>query len=111
MKIQWHNDSEAYLLFGAELNKIIAALQYLSDRNPGIEGMNEFIQELRNKHSYEKMLDEMIFKTKDKLKKNSPRDSGLREDGMSLDEILYRNDLKLLDEDNGKDRPHSNSST
>ena len=57
MKIQWHNDSEAYLLFGAELNKIIATLQYLSDRNSDIEGMNEFIQELRNKRSYEKMLD------------------------------------------------------
>jgi hypothetical protein len=95
MKIQWHNDSEAYLLFGKELNKVIAALQYLSDRNPDIGGMNEFIQELRNKRSYDEMLDEMIFKTKDKLRKDPPRDSGLREDGMSLDEILYRNDLEL----------------
>ena len=62
MKIQWHNDSEAYLLFGKELNKIIAALQYLSDRNPGVDGMNKFIQKLRNMRSYDQMLDEMIFK-------------------------------------------------
>ena len=47
MKVQWHDDSEAYLLFGKELNKIIAALQYLSDKNPGVDGMNKFIQRLR----------------------------------------------------------------
>ena len=45
--------------------------------------------------SYDQMLDKMIFKTASKLKKDPPRDSGLKEDGMSLDEILYRNDLKL----------------
>ena len=101
MKIQWHNDSEAYLLFGKELNKIIAALQYLSDRNPGVEGMNKFIQKLRNMRSYDQMLDEMIFKTKDQLKKDPPKDSGLR-DTMTLDEILYRFELKLPEDKNGK---------
>ena len=101
MKIQWHNDSEAYLLFGKELNKIIAALQYLSDRNPGVEGMNKFIQKLRNMRSYDQMLDEMIFKTKDQLKKDPPKDSGLK-NSMSLDEILYRFELKLPEDKNGK---------
>ena len=101
MKIQWHNDSEAYLLFGKELNKIIAALQYLSDRNPGVEGMNKFIQKLRNMRSYDQMLDEMIFKTKDRLKKDPPKDSGLK-NSMSLDEILYRFELKLPEDKNGK---------
>ena len=95
MKTKWHDDSEAFLLFGAELNKIIAALQYLSDKNPDVDGMNKFIQRLRNMSSYDQMLDKMIFKTTNKLKKDPPRDSGLKEDGMSLDEILYRNDLKL----------------
>ena len=71
MKIQWHDDSEAYLLFGKELNKIIAALQYLSDKNPNVEGMNKFIQKLRNMRSYDVMLDEMIFKTKSKFEKDS----------------------------------------
>jgi len=101
MKIQWHNDSEAYLLFGKELNKIIAALQYLSDRNPGVDGMNKFIQKLRNMRSYDQMLDEMIFKTKDRLKKDPPKDSGLK-NSMSLDEILYRFELKLPEDKNGK---------
>ena len=36
------------------------------------------------------------------IRKDIPRDSGFKDEGMSLDEILYRNDLKLLDEDNGK---------
>ena len=103
MKIQWHNDSEAYLLFGKELNKIIAALQYLSDKNPDVEGMNKFIQKLRNMRSYDVMLDEMIFKSKElifpegyKFRKDSPvtKDEALS-DSMTLDEILYRNDLKL----------------
>ena len=53
--------------------------------------------------SYDAMLDEMIFKTRDvifpdgyKLKKDSPKsnDEALNE-SMTLDEILYRNDLKL----------------
>jgi hypothetical protein len=95
MKTKWHEDNEAFLLFGAEMNKIIAALQYLSDKNPDVDGMNKFIQRLRNMSSYDQMLDKMIFKTASKLKKDPPRDSGLKEDGMSLDEILYRNDLKL----------------
>ena len=95
MKTQWHDDNEAFLFFGAALNTIIAALQYLSDKNPEVDGMNKFIQRLRNMSSYDQMLDKMIFKTTRKLKKDPPRDSGLNEDGMSLDEILYRNDLKL----------------
>ena len=112
MKIQWHNDSEAFMLFGKEVNKIIAALQYLSDRNPDVPGMNEFIQKLRNMRSYDDMLDEMIFKTSFKLRKDSPlsREEALR-DSMTLDEILYRFELKLPEENNGKDRPHSDSST
>ena len=103
MKAQWHNDSEAYLLFGKELNKIIAALQYLSDRNPGVDGMNKFIQKLRNMRSYDTMLDEMIFKTKDKLREDPPmaREEALKE-SMSLDEILYRFELKLPEDKNGK---------
>ena len=55
--------------------------------------------------SYDQMLDEMIFKTKEvifpegyKLRKDS-LDSLIKDealaDSMTLDEILYRNDLKL----------------
>ena len=96
MKIHWHNDSAAFMLFGEEVNKIIAALQYLSDRNPDVPGMNEFIQRLKNMRSYDDMLDEMIFKTSGKLKDEPPmtKDEALR-DSMTLDEILYRLDLTL----------------
>jgi hypothetical protein len=99
----WHDDSEAFLLFGAELNKIIAALQYLSDKNPDVEGMNKFIQKLRNMNSYDQMLDKMIFKTMYKLKEDPPmtKDEALT-DSMSLDEILYRFELKLPKGKNGK---------
>ena len=96
MKIQWHNDSEAFMLFGKEVNKIIAALQYLSDKNPAVAGMNKFIQKLRNMRSYDEMLEEMIFKTTSKLRKDPPmtREEALR-DSMTLDEILYRFELDL----------------
>jgi hypothetical protein len=101
MKVQWHNDSEAYLLFGKELNKIIAALQYLSDRNPNTQSLNRFIDKLINMRSYDQMLDEMIFKSTDRLRKDPPKDSGLK-NSMSLDEILYRCELKLPEDKNGK---------
>jgi hypothetical protein len=103
MKIKWHDDSEAFLLFGAELNKIIAALQYLSDKNPDVDGMNKFIQKLRNMSSYDQMLDKMIFKTARKLKEDPPKtkDEALNE-SMTLDEILYRFELDLPKGKNGK---------
>ena len=107
MKAQWHNDSEAYLLFGKELNKIIAALQYLSDRNPNTQSLNRFIDKLINMRSYDQMLDEMIFKSTDRLRKDPPKDSGLK-NSMSLDEILYRCELKLPEDKNGKNWPCCN---
>ena len=107
MKVQWHNDSEAYLLFGKELNKIIAALQYLSDRNPNTQSLNRFIDKLINMRSYDQMLDEMIFKSTDRLRKDPPKDSGLK-NSMSLDEILYRCELKLPEDKNGKNWPCCN---
>jgi len=101
--MKWHDDSEAFLLFGAELNKVIAALQYLSDKNPNVEGMNKFIQRLRNMSSYDQMLDKLIFKTARKLKEDPPKtkDEALT-DSMTLDEILYRFELDLPKGKNGK---------
>ena len=51
--------------------------------------------------SYDQMLDEMIFKSTDRLRKDPPKDSGLK-NSMSLDEILYRCELKLPEDKNGK---------
>jgi len=49
------------------------------------------------------MLDEMIFKTTRKLKEDPPmtKDEALTE-SMTLDEILYRFELKLPEGKNGK---------
>ena len=40
----YHEDSKSFLVFGKQLNQIIAMLQMISDRNPDIQKLNEFIQ-------------------------------------------------------------------
>ena len=59
MKMNFHNDDECYLLFGKEVNQIIAMLQILSDRNPDVENLGEFIEKLKTMLSYDDMLDEI----------------------------------------------------
>ena len=96
MRMNFHNDDECYLLFGKELNQIIAMLGILSERNPDVENLSEFIQKLKTMRSYDDMLDEMIFKTSGKLKDEPPmtKDEALR-DSMTLNEILSRLDITL----------------
>ena len=98
MKNKWHKDNEAFLLFGSELNTIIATLQHLNDKNFDKSDVDEFIQKLRNISSYNQMLDEMIWETTGKFKKDSSENNSQVEDSMSLDEMLYRNDLRLSDD-------------
>ena len=43
MEMNFHNDNECYLLFGKEINQIIAMLQMLADRNPDVEELGDFI--------------------------------------------------------------------
>ena len=73
MKMNFHNNNECYLLFGKELNKIIAMLQILKDNNPNVEQLPAFIDQLINMRSYDDMLDEFIdqweFFMKRELKK------------------------------------------
>ena len=95
MKMKWHDDSEAFLLFGAELNKIIAALQYLSKKNSTSSKVKKFIEQLKNLRSYDELLDEVIMKSRGGKVMTKPSNGGAVDSGMSLDEILYRNDLKL----------------
>ena len=107
MEMKWHNDDEAFLLFGAELNKIIAALQYLSDKNPDVEGIDKFIQKLKTTRSYDVIVDTMISNVSADVKKipktklTAKEEKSLSE-SMSLDEILYRFELKLPKGKNGK---------
>ena len=99
MKIQWHNDSEAFMLFGKELNKIIAALQYLSDRNPDTQSLNKFIDRLINMRSYDEMLASMIMETR--VKDISEKQKG--NDGLSLNEILKDLDIRKWKDSDRKD--------
>ena len=64
MRMNFHNDDECYLLFGKELNKIIAMLQMLADRNPDVDRLGEFIENLKTMSSYDEMLDSMIMETR-----------------------------------------------
>ena len=90
MKLDWHDDDGAYLLFGRELNKIIAMLQHLSERNPNEEKLKYFIEQLINMRSYDDMLDEMIMSTR--IQDMSERERG--NDGLTLNEILNSLDIR-----------------
>ena len=57
----WHEDKKHYLLSGQQLNQILAMLQMISDRNPDIEKLNEFIRNLKDLRAYNDILDEFIF--------------------------------------------------
>jgi len=86
------------MLFGKEINQIISMLQYLSDRNPDVQDLDEFVEKLKGMRSYDEMLDEMIMQTR-------AEDLSMKEQtnkGLSLEEILYRVDLRLPGEENGK---------
>ena len=57
----YHEDSKSFLLFGKQLNQIIAILQMMSDKNPNIQALNEFIQYLKDLNSYEDLLNGFIY--------------------------------------------------
>tara|TARA_B100001564_G_scaffold217658_1_gene183391 strand:- start:647 stop:946 length:300 start_codon:yes stop_codon:yes gene_type:complete len=97
MKMNFHNDDECYLLFGKEVNQIIAMLQILSDRNPDVENLGEFIEKLKTMLSYDDMLDQMIISTR--AEDMSKREQ--KTDGLSLNQILNNLDIRKWNE---KDR-------
>ena len=83
---RYHDDSECYILFGKEINQIIAMLGILSERNPDVENLSEFIDKLKTMRSYDDMLDEMIMSTRvEDMSKREREDEGL-----SLNEILNK---------------------
>ena len=90
MKMEWLEDNEAYLLFGKEINQIIAMLQILSDRNPGELKLEKFIEQLKGMRSYDDMLDQMIMETR--VQDMSKKDKG--KDGLTLNEILSNLDIR-----------------
>jgi len=98
MKMRFHNDNECYLLFGKEINKIIAMLQILKDNNPNVEQLPKFIDQLIHMRSYDEMLDQMIMSTRvEDMSKKEQRDEGL-----TLNEILNNLDIRKWKDGDGK---------
>ena len=99
----YHNDSKSFLLFGKQMNQIIAILQMVSDRNPDIQKLNEFIQYLKDMVPYEDMLDSFVFGDQETMP-DEVRPVGQR-DAMTLEEMMDDLQLRFLDardKDNGK---------
>jgi|TARA_R110000822_G_scaffold41514_1_gene112980 hypothetical protein len=97
----YHEDKKHYLLSGQQLNQILAMLQMISDRNPDIEKLNEFIRNLKDLRAYNDILDEFIFSDQKKMPEEI-KPVGER-DGMTLEEMLAGLELRLMDKKNGKD--------
>ena len=99
MEMNFHNDNECYLLFGKEINQIIAMLQMLADRNPDVEELGDFIEKLKKMRSYDEMLDAMIMSTR--IQDMSRKEKNAN-DGLTLDEIMRSLDIRKWSDSDGK---------
>ena len=98
----YHEDSKSFLLFGKQLNQIIAILQMMSDKNPNIQALNEFIQYLKDMVPYDDMLNGFIFGDQETIP-DEIRPIGQR-DSMTLEEMMDDLQLKFMDKRNGEDK-------
>ena len=98
MEMNFHNDNECYLLFGKEINQIIAMLQMLSDRNPDVDELGDFVEKLKTMRSYDDMLDQMIMSTR--VEDMSQKEQG--NGGLTLNEILNNLDIRKWEKGDGK---------
>ena len=57
----YYKKNSAFLIFGEQLNKIIACLHLLLERNVNNNGLSEFIKQLESIKPYEELLDEFIW--------------------------------------------------
>ena len=74
-------------------------LQMLADRNPDVDRLGEFIENLKTMRSYDEMLDSMIMETR--VKDISEKQKG--NDGLSLNEILKDLDIRKWKDSDRKD--------
>ena len=95
----YHNDSKSFLLFGKDMNQIIAILQMVSDKNPDIQKLNEFIQYLKDMVPYEDMLDSFVFGDQETMP-DEVRPVGSK-DAMTLEEMMDDLQLRFMDKRNG----------
>ena len=91
----YHNDDKSFLLFGKQMNQIIAILQMVSDKNPNIQKLNDFIQHLKDLNSYEDMLNGFIFGDQETIP-DEVRPVGQR-DAMTLEEMMDDLQLRFMD--------------
>jgi len=91
----YHNDDKSFLLFGKQMNQIIAILQMVSDKNPDIQKLNEFIQHLKDMVPYEDMLNGFIFGDQETIP-DEVRPVGQR-DAMTLEEMMDDLQLRFMD--------------
>tara|TARA_Y100001937_G_scaffold58011_1_gene79492 strand:+ start:1133 stop:1426 length:294 start_codon:yes stop_codon:yes gene_type:complete len=96
----YHEDSKSFLLFGKQLNQIIAILQMVSDKNPDIQKLNDFIQYLKDMVPYEDMLDSFVFGDQETMP-DEIRPVGTK-DAMTLEEMMDDLQLKFMDKRKGK---------
>jgi len=96
----YHEDSKSFLIFGQQLNQIITMLQMISDRNPDIQKLNEFIQNLKDLVPYDDLLNGFIYGDQ-KTIPDEKRAVGKR-DSMTLEEMMDDLQLKFMDKRNGK---------
>ena len=96
----YHKDDKSFLLFGKQLNQIIAILQMMSDKNPNIQPLNDFIQYLKDMNPYDDMLNQFIFGDQETMP-DEVRTIG-RKDTMTLEEMMDDLQLKFMDRRNGK---------
>ena len=96
----YHNDSKSFLVFGKQMNQIIAILQMVSDKNPDIQKLNEFIQYLKDMVPYDDMLNSFVFGDQETMP-DEVRPIGQR-DSMTLEEMMDDLQLKFMDKRKGK---------
>jgi hypothetical protein len=96
----YHEDSKSFLVFGRQLNQILAILQMVSDKNPEIQKLNDFIQYLKDLNPYEDMLNGFIYGDQETIP-DEKRAIGKR-DAMTLEEMMDDLQLKFMDKRNGK---------
>ena len=78
----------AFLIFEDQLNKIIACLHVLMERNINNTGLRDFVEQLENLRPYEELLDEYIdqrlFEEKTRSMKPDSMEDMLNDLGLTL---------------------------
>ncbi len=95
----YKNESKSYLVFGKDMNRIIKVLQSVSDRNPDVKILNDFLQKLKDMRSYEDMLRDFVFGDQETYPRDK-KEIGKR-DSMTLDEMMKDLELTFMDKRNG----------